>query len=293
MLKICNALVDASPNGRQVVELGPGPGALTRVLHRRYPEMLCVEIDPRAVALLNAAMPELTVVLSDVLQVDWTALAELRGGPLSVIGNLPYHITSQILFGLLDSHRAVRQAVVTMQLEVAQRLIAAPRCKDYGILSVLFQLYTRPRINFKLPPTVFYPQPKVTSALVTLDFLQEAPEGGGGPLLGVEPADLKQLLSLSFQQRRKMLRQSLKGLLAQRGLPPLSDEWATRRPEELEPHEFVELTRLLFGPASSKPGGASSTGGEAGSTRVWRRARHGGNDDDDDDDDEEGEEEVK
>lgn len=128
VLKICNALVDQSPNGRQVVELGPGPGALTRVLFRRYPEMLCVEIDPRAVALLTTAMPALAVVQSDVLQVDWTALAALRGGPLSIIGNLPYHITSQILFGLLDNHRAVRQAVVTMQLEVAQRITAPPRC---------------------------------------------------------------------------------------------------------------------------------------------------------------------
>ena len=127
VLKICNALVDQSPGGRQVVELGPGPGALTRVLFLRYPEMLCVEIDERAVALLTTAMPALTVVQSDVLQVDWTALAALRGGPLSVIGNLPYHITSQILFGLLDNHRAVRQAVVTMQLEVAQRIIAPPR----------------------------------------------------------------------------------------------------------------------------------------------------------------------
>lgn len=282
VLKICNSLVDDSPGGRQVVELGPGPGALTRVLFRRYPEMLCVEIDPRAVALLGGAMPALTVVQSDVLQVDWTALAELRGGPLSVIGNLPYHITSQILFCLLDNHRAVRQAVVTMQLEVAQRIIAPPRCKDYGILSVLFQLYTRPKISFKLPPTVFYPQPKVTSALVTLDFLQPG-EGDGGVLLGVDPGALKQVLSLSFQQRRKMLRQSLKGLLAQRGLPPLPEEWATRRPEELEPREFVELTRLLFGTA-----GAAASGGadDSGGTRVWRRARHGGADDE-----EEGEEE--
>ncbi len=283
VLKLVNALVDKSPGGRLVVELGPGPGALTRVLHMRYPEMLAVEIDPRAVALLNEAMPKLKVVQSDVLQVDWTALAELRGGPLSVIGNLPYHITSQILFCLLDNHRAIRQAVVTMQVEVAQRIIAPPRCKDYGILSVLFQLYTKPSINFKIPPTVFYPQPKVTSALVTLDFLQ-TPDGS--PLFDVDPGDLKQVLNLSFQQRRKMLRQSLKGLLATRGLPPLDDTWATKRPEELAPPQFVELTRLLFGPASAKKPGTA----EDEQTRVWRRARHGGFEEEDDDPDEEEEE---
>lgn len=155
---------------------------------------------------------------------------------------------------------------------------------------MLFQLYTRPSITFKIPPTVFYPQPKVTSALVTLDFLQETP--GAGPLLGVEPADLKQVLSLSFQQRRKMLRQSLKGLLAQRGLPPLSDEWATRRPEELAPREFVELTRLLFGPAKTGAAAGAGAGGaeEGGSTRVWRRMRHGGYEGDEEAKDEEDEE---
>lgn len=169
-------------------------------------------------------------------------------------------------------------------------LMSIPRqtsnsCKDYGILSVLFQLYTQPTITFKIPPTVFYPQPKVTSALVTLDFLQETP--GAGPLLGVEPADLKQVLSLSFQQRRKMLRQSLKGLLAQRGLPPLSDEWATRRPEELAPREFVELTRLLFGPAKTGAQAGAAGAEDGGSTRVWRRVRHGGYEGDEEAEDEE------
>lgn len=220
-----------------VVELGPGPGALTRVLHKRYPKMLAVEIDGRAVAMLKAAMPDLTVVQSDVLQVDWTGLSELRGGRLSVIGNLPYHITSQIMFCLLDNHRAIGQAVVTMQLEVAQRIIAPPGCKDYGILSVLFQLYTRPRISFKLPPTVFYPQPKVTSALMTLEFIHDR------PLFDVRASDLKQILNLSFQQRRKMLRQSLKPLFTSKGMKALPEEWATKRPEELAPEQFVDLTR--------------------------------------------------
>jgi 16S rRNA A1518/A1519 N6-dimethyltransferase RsmA/KsgA/DIM1 with predicted DNA glycosylase/AP lyase activity len=110
-----------------VVELGPGPGALTQLLHRRYPDMLAVEIDPRAVAMLGKNLPGLKVIESDVLQVDWTALANVRGGQLSVIGNLPYHITSQILFCLIDNHLAIQQAVVTMQLEVAERIVAPPR----------------------------------------------------------------------------------------------------------------------------------------------------------------------
>ncbi|CAM9162922.1 unnamed protein product, partial [Ectocarpus sp. 13 AM-2016] len=176
VMKICNHFGDTSEGGRRVLELGPGTGALTQVLHERFPDMLAVDIDQRAIELLGSNMPSLNAVMSDVLQLDYTKLAELRGGPLSVIGNLPYHITSQILFTLCDHYQSVRRAVVTMQLEVAQRIVAKSSTKQYGILSVVFQLYARPQVLFQIPPTVFYPQPSVTSALISLDFTGE--EGG-------------------------------------------------------------------------------------------------------------------
>ncbi|CAM9910691.1 unnamed protein product, partial [Phaeothamnion confervicola] len=232
--KIVNHFSDNSEGGCRVVELGPGAGALTQMLLERFPRMTAVDIDQRAVELLQESMPELTVVRSDL---DYTALARLRGGPLSVIGNLPYHITSQILFALLDHYSAVRSAIVTMQLEVAQRICARPNTKDYGTLSVAFQLYARPSILFKIPNTVFYPQPKVTSALLGLDFT------GRGP--NIDPRSLRLVLGTAFQQRRKMLRQSLRGVVpAGRELPA---EFAARRPEQLTPDEFVELTARLFG----------------------------------------------
>ena len=92
---------------------------------------------------------------------DFTALAKERGGRLNVIGNLPYHITTEIFFHLADHHESIHTAVVTTQLEVAERLVAAPRTKQYGILSVIFQLYAAPFINFHIPPTVFFPKPTV------------------------------------------------------------------------------------------------------------------------------------
>ncbi|CAN0191223.1 unnamed protein product [Ectocarpus fasciculatus] len=218
--------------------------------------MLAVDIDQRAIELLGSNMPSLNAVMSDVLQLDYTKLAELRGGPLSVIGNLPYHITSQILFTLCDHYQSVRRAVVTMQLEVAQRIVAKSSTKQYGILSVVFQLYARPQVLFQIPPTVFYPQPSVTSALISLDFT------GKGP--GVNQACLKSVLSSAFQQRRKMLRQSLKPLL--RAGQTLPEEFATRRPEQLEPQEFVELTRAVFGDSAELPQG----------TKAWRGMRGSG-----------------
>jgi ribosomal RNA small subunit methyltransferase A len=284
VLKICNALslgkneattaeavaIAAKDEGSRVVELGPGAGALSRVLVARHPNMVAIEIDKRAVEVLAESLPSLTVLESDVLQVDYRALAALRGGPLVVIGNLPYYITSQILFSFVDCAPTVRRACVTMQWEVAQRLVAKPNTKDYGILSVVFQLYANPVVSFKIPPTVFYPQPKVESALVTIDF---APEREPFPC---SAADLRKVVTTGFQQRRKMLRQSLKSLLAEvgrargeegSGAPVvLPDEWGTKRPEQLAPEQFLELTEFIYG---QKPEASE------GETRIWRHLKHG------------------
>lgn len=265
-LKIVNSLDDRSENGHCVIELGPGLGALTRLLLREYPEMVAVEIDGRAVELLRERY-DLTVIHSDVLEIDYSKLHELRStglnanNRLSVIGNLPYYITSQILFTLADHHAAVRRAVVTMQWEVAQRLVAKPRTKEYGILSVVFQLYANPRVAFKIPPTAFYPQPKVTSALVVIDFPLSRPK------FPVNTRKLRTVLTTAFRQRRKMMRQSLKGILQGKQLP---DEWATRRPEELMPQEFIALTSFIFGPAGDDEPNSG--------TPVWREmsAKQGG-----------------
>ena len=118
---------------------------------------------------------------------------------------MPFYITSQILFSLADSSKAVDKAVVTMQYEVAERIIAAPRTKQYGILSVVFQLYGNPKLDFKIPASVFFPKPKVDAALVTINFQQPCKE-----LKSVNGDLLRKVITASFRQRRKMLRASLK-----------------------------------------------------------------------------------
>ena len=255
----CPTKLTQIDDGARVVELGPGAGALSRVLVERYPKMLAIELDGRAVDLLADSLPGLTVLKSDVLQVDYRAIAELRGGPLVIVGNLPYYITSQILFSFLDCAPAVRRGCVTMQWEVAQRLVAKPRTKDYGILSVVFQLYCKPVVNFKIPPTVFYPQPKVDSAMVTVDF---PPTREPFP---VAAADLRRTITTAFSQRRKMMRSSLKTLLIQEGVE-LPEEWGKRRPEELKPEEFLTLTGMIYGKKPERM---------EGETRVWRHMKHG------------------
>ena len=292
----------------RAVELGPGAGALTDVLVPALGvnNLQCIEIDDRAVELLGDKHPALRVTHQDVLQVDYPIIAQEEGGPLSIIGNLPYYITSQILFALADaSHNdSIRSATVTMQYEVGERIVASTRTKAYGILSVVFQLYADCHIHFKIPPTVFYPAPKVDSALIGLHFL--GPTKLRKRLGGVDPADLRRVVTSTFQQRRKTVRNGLKPLalsvfggdkekvqqfLNGEALPlpkcvqeakeagdefamnqELPSDWAKKRPEELTAGQFVEITRMLYGPFDGE-------GWETSPLRrkVWRKLKHGSN----------------
>ncbi|HET6568622.1 MAG TPA: rRNA adenine dimethyltransferase family protein, partial [Rhodothermales bacterium] len=167
------------------------------------------------------------------------ALAREKGGPLHVIGNLPYYITSQILFSLLDASSSIREVVLMMQLEVAERLVAAPRTKAYGILSVAVQLQARPELLFRVSPNVFYPKPDVTSAVVRLSF------GDGTGVSGeVDPAFLRLVIREAFNQRRKTLRNALSRWTRERGIV-LPNRWGQARAEELSPQDFIELAGCL------------------------------------------------
>src|SRR5690606_27645178 len=147
-----------------------------------------------------------------------------------------------ILFSLLDARVHLRRAVVMMQKEVAERLVAAPRTKAYGILSVQTQLLARPTLLFDVSRNVFHPKPDVTSAVVALDFDQPEP--------GVDVERLRRTVRTAFNQRRKTLRNSLRPITSETGRD-VPEELAGRRPEALEPEEFVALARAIFPPPGS------------------------------------------
>ncbi len=235
------AAVEA-PAGAPVVEIGPGTGALTEELLRHHPDLTAIEVDERAVEHLRAVLPGLDVRHGDVLETDWAALAEEKGERLWVVGNLPYYITSPILFSLLDARQHLRRAVVMMQKEVAERLVAVPRTKAYGILSVQVQLLCRPALLFGVSRHVFHPKPEVASAVVALDF--EAPG------LGVGEERLRRTVRTAFGQRRKTLRNSLRPITAETG-HAVPEALAGRRPEALAPAQFVGLARAIFGEADA------------------------------------------
>lgn len=231
-----------------VVEIGPGTGMLTKHLTKAAGKVIGIEVDRRAAALLRDSLfVPIDIIESDVLKVDLVALATTYRQSLRIVGNIPYNITSGILFWLFENRDAVRDATLMMQLEVAQRLIAKPKTKAYGILSVATQFHTRPELLFNVSPNSFYPKPAVDSAIVRLNFSKELP-----------PCDIflfTTVVRATFGKRRKTLRNGLRYMgLTDEQLHALAFD-LRRRPEELSLREFIQLTSQLerFRPSFAAP----------------------------------------
>ena len=189
-----------------------------------------IDIDERVVAHLRNTYPQLKVRHADVLTIDWTSIGT---SPLHIIGNLPYNISSPILFGLLAAHRSIKEAVLMVQKEVADRIVAQPRTKAYGIPSVFAQLYAQPSILFRVSRNVFTPKPAVKSSVIRLDF-----EGVTAP--NVDSTLLHAVVRAGFGMRRKVLRNSLK-----RWAIDIPEPWKRCRAEELSPQDYVTLARYF------------------------------------------------
>ena len=223
------------------IEIGPGPGGLTRaLLGHGARELIAIERDARclgALAEIAAAYPgRLTVIEGDALAVD---CARLGSAPRRIVANLPYNIATPLIIKWLQQGAAFASLTVMVQKEVADRLIATPRTKDYGRLSVLAQFLAKPRRLFDLPPRAFVPPPKVTSTVIELLPLPE-------PAFPARLADLERVTQAAFGQRRKMLRQSLRALDGDtEALMAGAEITPTARAEELTVAQFAALARAL------------------------------------------------
>ena len=233
-----------------VVEIGPGEGALTHELAARAGKLIVVELDDRAIDRLRLDLSGTTVEIlhEDILRVDLSAIAA-RGGRLRVVGNIPYNITTPILFHLLEHRADIRDAVLMMQREVAVRLAASPGNKDYGILSVMCQFFAEVDVLFEVSPHVFYPRPAVTSALVHVT-MRAAPRAAVD-----DEAFFRAMVRAVFGKRRKTLRNSLRYFLEEEPPGGLEDT-LRRRPEELSIEELAELSNRLI--AVRRPGKTSA-----------------------------------
>lgn len=220
--------------GDALVEIGPGLGAMTQPLLERAGALTVIELDRDLAARLRASgRPGLSVVEADVLDVDFAALAAQAGRLLRVVGNLPYNISSPILFHLLPVAHAVRDQHFMLQKEVVDRMAAKPGGKDYGRLSVMLQWRYAIEAVLDVPPQAFEPPPRVDSAVVRL--VPHPPE----TVAAIDAARLGTLVAAAFSQRRKLLRHSL-GPWIDRHAPGAAFD-LQRRAEEVPVAEYVAL----------------------------------------------------
>jgi 16S rRNA (adenine1518-N6/adenine1519-N6)-dimethyltransferase len=229
---VIDAIVDAiAPKpGEALVEIGPGLGAMTDPLVARSGKLTVIELDRDLAARLRKR-PELEVIESDVLAVDIGALAGAHGQKLRIVGNLPYNISTPILFHLLGSVDHVVDQHFMLQKEVVDRMAAAPGSKDYGRLSVMLQWRYDIESVLDVPPESFDPPPRVDSAVVRMQPLPATPD--------VDAKLLEELVRVAFSQRRKILRNTLGRWLDERQFSGEFD--VQRRAEEVPVAEYLSI----------------------------------------------------
>lgn len=248
LLKIVD-LVDIQP-GERVLEVGPGKGALTELLAGKATRLVAVELDDRLVPLLKKSFCQkewVEIVRGDILTLDLNCLL-MQEGPVTwkVAANLPYNISSQVLFLFLAHRKFFSRLVLMLQKEVGDRLAATPGCKDYGVLSVLFQLYFDVRREFIVRPGSFHPVPKVDSAVLSFVPLAE-------PRVKVGDEEFfRRVVKAAFSMRRKTLWNCLKSADLGVGEDELAEALGrcgiepARRGETLGLEEFAMLTQVLL-----------------------------------------------
>ena len=231
--KIADALLNE--NNDDVLEIGPGTGVLTQFLIQKPYKLSLVEIDKESVDYLNEHYTgQFTLLHKDFLKIS---LPEYFDAQFCIIGNFPYNISSQIFFKLLENRENIPELVGMIQKEVAERIASIHGNKTYGILSVLLQLYYKTEYLFSVNENVFLPPPKVKSAVIRFTRITTDYED-------LEFKKLKLVVKTAFNQRRKTMRNSLKSILPEH--VDTTDEIFNKRPEQLSPPEFLELTKMIF-----------------------------------------------
>jgi len=254
---ILNRIVEVADLSKDdiVIEIGPGMGTLTKKLAQNVKKVLAIEIDENLVKLLRETLAHLKnveIIQGDILKIDLRKLPITdHRSPITkvkVVANLPYYITTPIIIHLLKAREILSNIVIMVQKEVGRRMVAKPRTKDYGALSLLIQYYTKPQIAVKVPRSAFLPEPEVDSCVVNLEVLEK-------PAVKVKDEELFfKVVRASFEQRRKALKNALSQtrdldlnkkkvleILEKADIKPL------RRGETLSLEEFAKLSNLIAG----------------------------------------------
>lgn len=223
-----------------LLEIGPGYGALTEFLVSSCSRFTAVEIDTRVIDELKSKFPEINVINTDFLKFNISTLIKIPHKKLRVAGNIPYNLTSPILFKLIENKNIINDAVFLVQDEVAKRINAQRGTKDYGILAVILKYFATVKYCFKVSPNVFIPRPKVFSAVIHLYFKDTSAEN-------LDELLFIKIVKACFGNRRKTLKNSLSNsIFRDVNFSDCSIDLGLRA-EQLEIKDFIELTRFVKG----------------------------------------------
>lgn len=229
--------INPQPN-ELIIEIGPGYGALTPKLISITENLIAVEIDNELAESLKERFPQLNLINEDFLKTDLFKLTS-SGKKLRIVGNIPYNITSPILFKLIENNKLIKDAVFMVQLEVAKRMTSDRGTKDYGILAVVLKYFSETKLCFKISPNVFYPRPKVFSSLVHINFKETTyPEE--------EQKLFIQIVKAAFGNRRKTLKNSLGNSIFHEIDFSNSGIDLSLRAENLSVDDFIKLTKFVL-----------------------------------------------
>jgi 16S rRNA (adenine1518-N6/adenine1519-N6)-dimethyltransferase len=222
-----------------ILEIGPGKGALTELIYGKTENFIAVEIDTRVIEDLQSKFPDLKLIQKDFLKVDINTIYDSNKKKLRIIGNIPYNLTSSIIFNTIRNSERMEDAVLMVQNEVAKRMTAKKGSKDYGILTVLLKYFTDTQVCFKVSSNAFYPKPKVTSAVVHLRFKElSITKGKRGMFISIVKA--------CFGNRRKTLKNSLSNSIFKELNFSNSGIDLSLRAEQLDVKDFLVLTEFAL-----------------------------------------------
>lgn len=250
--KIVNLLNAADDD--VVLEIGPGTGALTSLLLEKKITLYAIEFDDRAVESLSVQFPQsiypnFNLIQKDILKFDINDLFIIFNKKIKIIGNIPYYLSSDILFYLYSYSKITEKAIIMLQKEFAERLVAVPRTKEYGILTIANELVAKTKLSFNVSNNCFFPKPKVTSSVVEINFIDKQLDSS-------EYHSVMKVVKAAFSQRRKTLRNSLRHFFETEIKLNIDDfilmnnediqDIFKKRPEELTKEQFIQLSSLIF-----------------------------------------------
>ena len=253
---IANKIVDllGEIENEEIIEIGPGMGALTELILQKNAKITAFDVDERAIKYLTEKFNKnikIRIIHSDIRKIQ---LENYTKNKISLIGNIPYNITNDIIFWLFDNAKFLNKAILTIQKEVAERLVAKPKTKDYGITTLAMQLYANAKIAFHIPASAFFPAPKVTSSVIIIDFQVNKFIKYFNQDEEIDKKELMKFIRAAFSQRRKMLNNSLKSYLNSRNidlekltktLESKEKKYLKMRAEELSVEDYIHFFEII------------------------------------------------